>query len=774
MFRLYLITAWRNLLKNKLVATINITGLAIGISAAILATLFAYHELSYESYHPQSNQIATVFTYGDFGALKKIPQTFSPVADNLQENFAEIEKVTRTRTINGIGFQQGETPLQEDRILVTDFNFYAIFRVDFTYGVAPKSHENIALSESSAIRYFGNKAPLGQTLTIKIWGERMDFIVSGVFSDLPSNTHLEADFILPMTIGIPLKWDNDYNGVNYFSYVLLKPGTDLKALNKKILEKIEVPVTIKDVALGLVPVKRLHLHESISENNEANLYMLLIGGIITLLISCFNYINLSSIIFTTRMKEVGIKKSFGANKKIIFTQFIFDTGLTAILAAAIAILILSYILPRFNSMLSVNIDLTLSLQMIAVVAGIILLTVMLAGIYPALISSYFKPITLMRGNQITSTGMGKKRVSNILITLQFIVAVLLLQIIVLMEKQTDYMFRLDVLGYTGENVICLNGWEWGDLNTIKQQLKDKGGIEQVSWGTTAPALTLNLDTDWKSDNNEAMAIMFECEDDFLEVFNINLLQGRFFSEKFSTDFDQAVVINELTARELGLDNPVGEKMLYEGKQHLIVGLVDNFQAVPPIYDDMPLIIEKADAKENYLFVKVNPDHRREAHYHIEQVLRSANPEQPLMLRYYEDLINENSKTYIATFTVSNIFSFIIIINGMMGIFGLSYYVAQRRIKEVGIRKVCGASMKNLLWSLSKGFLLKFFLAFIIATPFIFFFGRGFLASFPRHIAIGPEIYVTGGILSLLMLLISSGWNLYKVSRTNPAQMLRHE
>lgn len=773
MIRYYFIIAWRNLLKNKMVSFINITGLAVGISAAILAALYAHHELSYESYHSKSDRIASVFTYGDFGALQKIQYTYGPVANRLQESFAEIEIATKTRKINGIGFQQ-TTPLQEDQILVADNEFFSLFNIEFIHGVAPDTHKNIALSRRSAIRYFGEASVVGQTLRMKIWGEKMSFIVSGVYENLPSNTYLEADFIIPGTIGDVLKWDDSYSGTNYESFVLLQPGVNFKQLNSKILEKIELPVEIKNAKIGLVPFKRLHLHEAIAENNEANLYMLLIGAVITLLVSCFNYINLSTILFAARLKEVGIKKSFGASRKIIFTQFMVDTGLTATIAAIIATLIVSYILPQFNSMLSVGVGLHFNFTVMAIILGIILLTILLAGVYPAISSSYFKPVTLMQGEFTTFAGLGKKRFSNFLVTAQFVLAVMLLQIILLMDKQTNYMFRTDVTGFSGENVLCLNGWGWGDLNTVKQELSKDPGVEKVSWGSTAPSLTLNLSNDWKSEENEDMALIFECEDDFLNVFNIHLTQGRFFSEEFTGDVENSVVINELAAKELALESAVGEQIFLKGKQHEIVGVVDNFQAVPPIFEDMPLIIEKADPTENYLFVKVDPKLRQSAHQHIEKVLHQANPEQPINFSYYESITTENAKTYEATFVVSRIFGIIIIINGMMGVFGLSYFVARRKIKEIGIRKVCGASMKHLIWTLGKGFLYKLILAFVVATPFIYIFGQGFLSTFPRHITLGPSIFITGGLLSFLMLLISSGWNLLKVALNNPAHMLRHE
>ena len=773
MIRYYLIFAWRNLLKNKLVSTINITGLAVGISAAILAALYAHHELSFESYHKKADRIASIFSYGDFGALSKIQFTYAPVANTLQENFAEIELATKTRKISGIGFQENK-PLQEDQILVADNNFFSIFNIEFLHGTAPETHKNIALSQRSAIRYFGDISIVGQILHMKIWGEKMSFIVSGVFEDLPSNTFLEADFIIPGSIGQVLQWDDSYGSTNYLSYVLLHPQVNFKQLNNKILEQIDLPVEIKDAKVGLVPFKRLHLHEAIAENNEANLYMLMIGAIVTLLISCFNYINLSTILFATRLKEVGIKKSFGANRRTIFIQFIFDTGFTAVIAAVIAILIISYILPQFNSMLSVGVGLHFNFTVLAIILGILLITILLAGVYPAISSSFFKPVTLMQGGSKNIDGLGKKRLSNFLITAQFVVAVMLLQIILLMDKQTTYMFRTDVTGFSGENVLCLNGREWGDLSTMKQELIKEPGVEKVSWGSIAPSLTLNLSNDWKTEENEKMAIFFECENDFLDVFNIQMIKGRFFSEEFVSDVKESVVINELAAKELEFKNPIGEKLFVKGKQYEIVGVVDNFQAVPPIFDDMPLIIEKADPKENYLFVKVDPEIRQSTHKRIEKVLHRANPEQPVNFSYYEDITTENAKSYEATFVVSRIFGIIIIINGMMGIFGLSYFVARRKIKEIGIRKVCGASMQHLIWTLGKGFLFKLLIAFIIATPFIYVFGQGFLSTFPRHITLGPTIFLTGGLLSFIMLLISAGWNLLKVSLVNPARMLRHE
>ena len=772
MLKTYLTSSWRNLKKNKLVSTINILGLTIGLTTAILAIIYAQHELSFENVHEKADRISMVYSLGDFGSIKKISQSWGAVSTRLTENYPEIEMTALTRNVDAISFMDS-IPTREDNIMIAEPGIFEMFSFNFIQGTIPQDLLQIAISSKTAARFFDQENPLSQLLTLKVQGHKIDFEVVGVYKSLPQNTHLQADFILSMDLAQRFNWKLDsYESSDYVIYALTRPGTDFKALNSKIASTLEIPVPIENLKAALVPIKRIHLKENIIQNNQANLYLLLVGGILTLIISCFNYINLNTILFSTRTKEVGIKKSFGANKRMIFSQFITDTLLVAVIGMSVAVVLLHLILPHFNALLSSGLAIVLDFELILTIFIILVITLIAAGVYPAWSSTFHQPIVLM--SKVENKISGKKRFMNTLITLQFIVAVILFQFVYLSEKQGRYMISEDVSGFDGSDVVCINGWEWGDLSVVKHELKQSPAIQSVSWSHALPSMDMSLTTTWKSEENKETALRLFQEDGYLDVFKIDMEAGRFFSDKYPHDQENCVVINPLTAQSLGFADPVGQKVMIDHKPYEIIGVVDNYQAVPPIFEDMPMLIMKPNQRANHLLVRIDPGQRKEAHHHIQQTLHKINPEAPIEINYYDDLVYESSRTYIASFTILNIFTGIIIFNSMMGLFGLSFFVAERKNKEVGVRKVCGASVTHLFWNLGKGFIYKLILAFSIASPLVYLAGQGYLNTFPRHINLSADIFLAGGLMSLLMLVLATGWKIYQVSTINPSQILRHE
>ncbi len=773
MLRFYLTSSWRNLKKNRIFSIINIAGLAIGLASAVLAILYSKHELTYESCHANADRVYQIYTYGHFGSLEKIPYTFSPISTTLQSDYPEIETTSRLRAIPGIVFKEN-TPIKEDEIAVADTSMFSIFSFHFEEGTQPSGPNSIAISEKMARKYFNKNDAVGKSLTIKLYDQKREFKVSGVFADLPSNTHLKTQFIIPFELSPQLGWKtSEYGGTNYTVYAMTYPNTDYKKLNNKITQ-FKIPVPLENVNLGLVPIKHLHLYENISENSLGNLWLILIGGIVAMLVACFNYINLNTILFSTRTREVGVKKTFGAGKMAIFNQFITDTFVTAVLGFALAVLLIQAILPSFNGLFSTEITLKPDLETGGMIALVFVFTVLLSGFYPALVLSQSKPLWLIRTSQ--GAAKGKNRLMNTLITVQFLVAIMLLQFLLISQKQGRYMGDQRNIGFNGNNVICMNGREWGDLNTVKGELLRDPSIVSVSWGNQIPRVGLNMIVDWKGKDNQEMALRFFYEDDYLKVFDIKMEKGQFFSHDQESLGKDGVVINPITVHSLGLtnENPIGQHMLLNEKQYNIIGVVDNYQAVPPIFDDMPLIINRAGNQEEYLVIHVNPDKRAEAHLQINKVLSKINPEYPVDIQYYNDYTAELAKTYYATGTMTNVFTIIIIVNAMMGLFGLSLFVAERRNKEVGIRKVCGATIPQILWGLAKGFIFKLLLAFCIACPVLLLAAKGYLSVFPRHITLGPAIFFMGGVLALTMLLVASGWKLFAAANGNPVKALRYE
>lgn len=772
MIQILLKTAFRNLLKNKVVSGINILGLTLGLSCAVLAIIFADHELTFEDCHDKADRICRVYTLGQFGSFEKIQETFGIAKEDLTKACPEIEKIARAKAIIGIVFKDNH-PIQEKDILVAEESIFDILSFNFTDGGKPVGPDEIALDESMVRKYFDSERPLGKTLTIGIRGKQKTYTVTGVYKDFPSNTHLKVSFILPFKLAYDLKMHPDeYWSTEYGVYTLLTKGTDVTKLNAKIASTIDIPVEIENVNYYLVPIKRMHLHENITENSNANFLALLIGGIVALIITLFNFINSQTILFSTRFKEIGIKKTVGSNKKNIIFQFLAESVLTTLISFILALLILLIVLPHFNSLMDTQISFAINGPILLGIISVLALTVLLSTFYPALKSMKVKPISLIRGN---SNGMLKNGgLSNILVTTQFVIAILLIQFIIINQKQVNHMFDKNLLKFNAEDVICMDGKTWGDLHIVKEELLKDPSIKMVSWGQGLPGATVSMTSEWKNDKNQEMANVLNGEPDYLKVFDISMKTGRFFSDNFQTDKTNAVVINKLALASLGYENPLGEQVQIHGKKYTIVGVTDDYIAVPPIMARMPLLITESGNKSNYLLIRVNPQQRERAHKYIKDVLAKANPNEPINIKYYNDIMLELGKSFEATGIFISVFTIIIIFNAMLGLFALSFFISERKNKEVGIRKVCGASTSLVVWKLSKGFVGKLLIAFIISTPLSYMGGMGFLSTFTMKIKLTADIFLLGGFLAIIMVVISTGFKIWITATRNPVEALRYE
>lgn len=773
MNRLNLISAWRNLKKNKLVSILNIIGLSIGLTCAIFAILYSYHELSYEKCHDNADRICMVYTHGSFGSLKKIPVTFGATASTLQNSFADIEVATRTMKMEGIAFDENNIPIRETDIVISEKSLFSVLSFTFLKGNIPTGPKAIVISDDIARKYFGADNPIDKTLDISIWGNKQTYTVCGVFKNLPSNTHFKASIIIPFDLAYDLNLHPDEHwSTEYTVYTLLSPGTDFKQLNNKILQSIEIPVDIENIKYVLVPIKRIHIFENIANNAKGNLLMLLIGGFIALVITIFNYINTSTLLFSARIKEIGIRKTNGGTKKNIFIQFIADSGISVSISFVLAIIIIYYLIPYFNQLVDTNIVTGINGFTILILAGIYIITIIVSSLYPAIKSLSVNTASMIQGS--SHIMFSKNRLSNVLITIQFVFAILFLQFLIISQKQTKYQFSQNVIKFNPENVICIEGDPWGDLKTVKEELLMNPSIQMVSWGQSLPGANFSMTTEWKENNNKEMANSIRAEKDYLNVFQIGLKEGRFFSDKFSSDANHSVVINSLTANSLAYQEPLGQTVLIGGNKYTIIGVTDDYMAVPPIVDRMPLLIRPEGDRGHYLIIRVDPKQKSQAHAHITKVLHEANPNYPINIKYYNDMQYEAGKSYIATGIFINIFTGVIIFNAMMGLFGLSFFVSERRTKEIGIRKICGARMNNVFWDLTTGFLKKLALAMVITFPIGYMAGQQYVTLFTDKIEISPGIFILTGLIACSMVMISIGWKVIHSAIQNPVEALRYE
>jgi putative ABC transport system permease protein len=770
----YIISAWRNLLKNRIVSFINIAGLTLGLSSAVLAILYAQHELTYENSHVNADRLYRVYTTGDFGAIQRVPTTFGPVGQDLKNLFPEIEEYSLSRDLRGT-VRTGENIFNEDNILVADSAIFSLFTIPFVAGAPSTDQLTVVISEKAAQRYFGNDNPIGKSLNINTYGEKLDFLVTGVFEDFPSNTHIQKEFIIPFSFAdrIP-DWDyKKYNGTSYNNYVLTRPDADYRAINANILSLYKMPVDM-DISVILMPVKDIHMRGTF-ENNRLKLIGFLFGGLFVLITSCFNYINLTNILFSTRARETGIRKVNGGNRKNIFLQFLTDTILATLICFNLAIVLIRAVLPRFNALMDTNISIQPGPEFIITAISLFILTVILSGIYPAIRYSMLKPVDLMKsaGNQVK----GKSFSRYFLTTFQFILAIIFIQFMMIMGKQGRYLDDYNIKGYDAKNVLCISGYPWGDLNKVKDELLKNPAVEEVSWGSSIPSMGGNATSEWKDENNKKMAAVCFFEPDYLDVFHIEMLKGRFLSDSFSSDReDRNIVINQETAAELGYDDPLNKTVKLWGEQYTIVGVIGKYMAFPPIIDQFPMFILYSNNTNEYLTIRISSENRQETHDYIVNTLKKFNAEYPIELKYHQNVLDDTkeAKSYITAGKLTSLFFILTIAASLIGLFGLSLFIAQRHRKEIGIRKVCGASVVNVTFRLIKGLILQVAIAIVIATPIVYIITKGFLSVFPYRIEPGILYFLSGGGVALLLLTMTVSWQTLRAAGSNPVDSLRYE
>ena len=774
MFLNFIDIAWRNLLKNRVVSFINIFGLTLGLAAAVLAILFARHELTYESSHLNADRICKVYLGGSFGVVEWAPYSFGPEGDALANLFPEVEEYSISRAVSGI-VSRGDNLFMEDNILAADSSFFSIFTVPLISGAPAVDPSSVVLSRSSANRFFGNQDPVGKVLTIELYGEKSDFLVTGIFEDLPTNTHLKAEIIIPFGIADRIEhWNpHGYNSTIYSVYMLVAPGTDVNELNSRIKDLYDIPVQIDDIHAFLMPVKDIHFRGTFS-NNRGKFLALLIGGFFVLITSCFNYINLTNILFATRKKEIGIRKVNGATRGYVFSQFLTDTFLSTLISFGFALIILELILPWFNSLMDTHVSLATDIQFIGLGFILFLLTVMLSGLYPAIKYSATKTSNLLKDLENVVSGRSYSR--KILTTLQFILAIVFIQMIMVVDRQGKHLDNQDVLGYDEENVIVMPGNKWGDLNVVKAELLSNPSVEAVSWGSAVPSHGVSQTTNWKDDENRIAASVVSYEMDFHEIYRIGMVEGRFFSENFPSDFENSIVINRLTAEILEYEDPVGENLMLWGSQYTIIGVINDYMDLPPIFPSNPALIRPSGDMDEYLFVRLRPEANQETHDFISGVLGGLNPDYPVDIKYHNEFLyeTEEARSFVSAMQLMQMFFLTTIIASLIGLFGLSMFIARRNNKEVAVRKVFGASVTSVILKISKELIIQVAIAILIAIPLAMVISTGYLSVFQYRIDPGVTFFLAGGLIAFTLVVLTVSWQTWIAANRNPVEVLRDE
>jgi putative ABC transport system permease protein len=809
MLKNYLKTAIRNLWRYKGFAFINVLSLTIGIIGCLVIALFVWDEKKYDTFVPDAKDIYRVYEQRNNNNTITYGAPVAPAyATFLKREYPEVTTTARILMSNDkFLMENGDKKGYEEKGILVDPTFFQVFPIKFVSGdpsTALKDSGNIVISEDLAKRYFGNTHPIGQVLKIN----KGNMVVKGVFANLPSHFHLNFHYLMSLSsAGLPKERMERWTWHQFYTYVKLKHGTNIPQLQDKFQAymKKDIFPTFTQVGFTFLPffqpLTNIHLQSSdfVYDNavrgNETYVKALSIIALFVLVIACFNFINLATARSFRRAKEIGVRKVVGADRRQLITQFIGETILVAVLSMVIATVATSFIIPWLNQFTGKSIPfnpltdpmLALGLVAASVIIGIV------AGIYPALVLSGFKPIKVLKNMKLVGSG-GTSWLRHALVVVQFALSVLLIVSTIIVYKQTNYLNNSD-LGFNKEQVVYFQVRDSLETNpktleTFKSQLRSSSNIVAVTSGYGLPGDQYAGDgiiLPSKGGEKEHPANVFIGDHDYVKTLGLRIIAGRDFSTDMSTDVKEAFLINETAVKEWGFGTPqnaIGQPIYWNEwaptdttqpiKKGKIIGVVEDFhykslhekvsasviQLYPQFTYKIAVKLKTADIKSTLAF--------------INDKWNQFVPAYPLDYKFMDETYGAMYKDEEKLSDLLWIFTIMAIFIGCMGLFALAAFSAEQRTKEIGIRKVLGANAINIVSLLSRNFITLILVASLIAFPIAWWAMNNWLKDFPYRIEISWWIFAIAVFAALAIALLTVSFQSVKAARVNPVKSLRSE
>ena len=787
----------RSFRKNGRLNVLNILSMAIGMAVAIIVLGYVYQEFNYDSQYENSSQVYRVLTQNNKNVLSGAA-TYGPLAQSLKSGFPEIKDATRASFYWGyLALTAGDKMFNENRAIFADPNFFTLFSFPLEKGDAVNclsSPNSIVLSGSAAKKYFGEKDPVGEQ--IKIGNDRL-FTVQGVFSDFPGNSNFRGDIILPLEsiskltqVWIEPSWNYPSD---IHTFILAKNQIDEDAISAKISDYLTTHVEEDPEKLVLQPLKKLHTEmqtgwESVPQANKSYLYLLAIVALIILSMSAVNFLLLHIGTATQRAINTGVKKVCGASKSIIFSDQISEIlsyiSVSVVISFLFVYLYNSVLTARFSFLPALKeFDLTL----ILLLTGVIIVFAILTSVIPAIIVSRQKTVRIFKANQQSlhkQPGM-----INALVIGQFTISVALLAITTLFYKQVHFLEKHNP-GFAREELITVplnmsvdEGLNGDKFDAFALELKKMKGIKNVTLAFSSPSDVQTSADDFRCDGmpeGETVSMQWNSVYyDYFETLGVKMLQGRAFSRDFKNDmvdYDTnkkcAYVINQKAAEEMGIDNPVG-KTLHAYEEGIIVGIVENFNFKSLHSEIAPMCFNMNPFYYNEIVVRMNPG-VPEVLDQIKAVWEEFVPEYPFEYSFVNDQLNKMYESESKLTASINVFAGIAILIACMGLLALTILSMQKRTKEIGIRKVNGARISEILTMLNRDFIKWVAIAFVVATPIAWYAMHKWLENFAYKTTLSWWIFALAGLLALGIALLTVSFQSWKAATKNPIESLRYE
>ncbi len=814
MLKNYIKIALRNLKKHRTFSFINILGLTGGLTCCLLIFIFVSDELSYDKFHSKKDRIYRIeYLIGDFD-ISRVPPVF---AENFDGFFPEIEKTARMFPRHAsirINQADGSSPkrFEEESVWFADSSTFDLFDYHFIEGsmeTALQEPFTVLLNEEIAEKYFGNKYPIGETLYM----EGKPFKVAGVIEDFPSNSHIHFNIMAPYKNMFDVEPEPLGNGLRQnfkmnwmvshsFTYVLLKEGADPVAVEKRFVEFVDTKIPEqmrKGQSFKLQPLLDIHLNSDVQAQFEAPgnmtfIYVFIAVGFLTLLIACINFINLSTARSLQRTKEIGMRKVMGAWKGNLIGQFLGESFVTTALASGLAFIATFFLLPLLNDVTGKElvVDVLYTPLVLVGFLGLFVLTSILAGLYPSFFVTKISPVYSLKGLDRRDTKGGLSFRKGLIIV-QFTISILLISGTLIVNEQLDYL-RSKPLGFQKDYILNVPVQSqnfnnvFGGVDSLKRQkmnvfegeLTSVPGVLGSSVSAFAPgqgAVNRNVIPEGFTAEDNVLAPVYAVDYDFIELYGIEIVSGRNFSEEFGTDHQSAFLINEQAIADYNFgdkETALGKGINIEGKEGKVVGVVSDFNFLPLTQAIGPLIMEISVPQFNTFSIKINNQNIPETLAAVEQLWNSHFPNETFDYTFLNEQLDE---IYVAQEQLSKVvsnFSILAILISCLGSYGLIMFLANQRMKEIGIRKVLGATVMSLVMMLSRSFFWLTVIAMGIAIPISYWLSDQWLEEFSYRISIAPQSFLYASAITLVLVLLTIGFRAFGTAISNPVNALRNE
>ena len=806
MLRNYFLMGFRKLMRNKTFSFINIAGLAIGIATCLIIMLFVYHELSYDRYNEKSDRIVRVAFKGSFNnTIINEANVMPPVAMAIKNDFPEVEQATRINDYGKPAMSIGEKTFRDEPFAFVDSNFFSVFTVPLLKGDAHTAllqPNTIVISAAAAKKYFGTEDPIGKSIYWK--DQKTSFTVTGLFDKIPDNSHFHFDLLASMS-GFPNARENSWMQSGYNTYLVLTSGYNYKKLEEKLTPFMEKHMGAEfvqafgmdfkafrqkgnDLGFYLQPLTSIHLHSECTNEMEAggNIQYVYIFGAIAifmLIIACINFMNLSTAGASKRAREVGIRKVMGSAKSSLVSQFLVESTMITFISLLLALVLVGFMLPFFNQLSGKSLEFSLfanswlipSLIILGLFVGVV------AGSYPAFYLSAFNPVSVLKGKfKAGKTGINFR---SGLVVFQFCISIFLIVGTAVVYKQLNYIQEKE-LGYDKDQVMIISDtWMLGSKeSSFQQQLLSDPRIKNSSISGYVPAgPTYNnnffVEPEGHS-GHQTRTLRYDVDPGYIPTLGIKMAEGRNFSTSFGTD-SSGIILNESAARQFGWEkNPLGRTLVNSDNKGVkttyhVIGVVKDFH-FKSLHETISPLVMVLSKNSSTIILKLNTKDIAGVLSTVKSKWASFTTEAPLN---YSFLDERYEQTYVAekkTGTILTVFAALTIFIACLGLFGLTIFTAEQRTREIGIRKVLGASVSGIVQLLSKEFVTLVAIAFVLAAPLGWWAMNKWLEGFAYRIDINWTIFAKAAGIALLITIVTMSFQSIKAALSNPVDSLRSE